>query len=145
MPTTKEKKAANKALTEAAALGQVPNCVWSNNNSACTKTWFCLSEDILGQLGKKESENFDIAGEVKMSELTFWNKHAPANRPAEAAELADMLTKLFCNMVGAVYEPGQNYASAVLAMTAILTDADKTVCELAAVVDEQHRFLKEQV
>ena len=73
----------------------------------------------------------------------FWNKDGGDNREAEAEAIADMLTKMFTNMLGATYEEGHNYASAVLAMTQILTDADKTVCELAAVVDEQHHFLNE--
>jgi hypothetical protein len=146
MPTKKEQKAANDALAAAAAPGPIANCVWSNNNLACANTWFCLGEDILGQLGKKESADFDIAGEVTMPDLTFWNKTASAaSRQAEAEELAGMLTKLFCNMIGAQYESGHNFASAVEAMTAILTDANKTVCELAAVVDEQHHFSGEPV
>ena len=139
-PTDAEKAAANKALAAAAA----PGCVWSNNNSACTKTWFCLTEEILGQLPPKASADFDVAGDVKMSELAFWNKHAPANREAEASSIADMLTKLFTNMVGATYEPGHNYGSAVPAMATVLADGDKTVCEFAAVVDEIHHFRKEK-
>lgn len=140
MPKKKSKgakTAAAAALSAASGDGAVKNCVWSNNNAACVNTWFCLSKDLMGQL----SAGFEDAGALKMSELAFWNTVAPANREIEAQAIADMLTKLFTNMIGATYEPGQNYASAVLALTAILTDADKTICELAAVVDEQHRFL----
>ena len=87
--------------------------------------------------------DFDTAETLKMSELAYWNDDAEETREIEAKAIADLLTKLFVNMVGATYESGQNYASAVLAMTKILTQADKTLCELAAVVDEQHRFLTE--
>ena len=139
MPNQNEKKAAAAALEAAASEGPVKNCVWSNNNSACTNTWFCLSKDIMGQL----DVDFKAAEMVKMSELAFWNDDAEANRDVEAKAIADMLTKLFVNMVGATYEPPHNYASAVLAMTGILTQAEKTVCELAALVDEQHHFLTE--
>lgn len=133
------KKAAAAALAAAAAPGPVKNCSWTNNNAACANTWFCLSAQVMGQL----RVGFDQAGTVKMSELAFWNKHGADNRKVEAEAIADMLTKMFTNLLGATYEPGDNYASAVLAMTQILTNADKTVCELAAVVDEQHHFLTE--
>lgn len=139
MPTKKEKAAATAALKAAAAPGPVKNCSWTNNNAACANAWFCLSKDVMGQLDVK----FDEAATVKMPELAFWNQTSPANRVAEAEAIADMLTKLFTSMLGATYEPGHNYASAVLAMTQILTDSNKTVCELAAVVDEQHRFFGE--
>jgi hypothetical protein len=138
MPTNAEKAAA-AAVAAAAAPGPVKNCSWTNNNAACANTWFCLSDKMMGQL----SVGFDDAATVKMSELAFWNKDGGDNREAEAEAIADMLTKMFTNMLGATYEEGHNYASAVLAMTQILTDADKTVCELAAVVDEQHHFLNE--
>ena len=139
MPTKNEKAAAAAALAAAASPSAVENCVWSNNNSACTNTWFCLSKDIMGQ----HDVDFDTAETLKMSELAYWNDDAEETREIEAKAIADLLTKLFVNMVGATYESGQNYASAVLAMTKILTQADKTLCELAAVVDEQHRFLTE--
>jgi hypothetical protein len=131
------KKAAAAALTAAASEGAIKNCVWSNNNAACVNTWFCLSKDLMGQLGVA----FDDAPTVKVSELAFWNSLSPGTREVEAQSIADMLTKLFTNMIGAAYEPGQNYASAVIALTSVLTNGDKTICELAAVVDEQHRFL----
>jgi hypothetical protein len=95
----------------------------------------------MGQL----TVGFDDAETIKMSELAFWNEVASDTREAEAEEIATMLTKLFTKMLGATYEPGQDMASAVLAMTQILTDAGKTVCELAAVVDEQHHFPTEQI
>ena len=140
MPTAKEKRAAKAAISAATAEGPVKNCVWSNNNAACANTWFCLSEKVMGQL----AVDFDAAETIRMSELAFWNDFAAANRKAEAEAIADQLTKMFVNLLGATYEPGHNYASAILAMTEILTDTDRTVCELAAVVDEQHRFLTEQ-
>jgi hypothetical protein len=139
MPTKKETTAAAKAIKDAAAPGPVANCVWSNNNSACTNTWFCLSKDIMGQ----HDVDFDTAETLKMSELAFWSDLAEDTRKVEARAIADMLTKLFVNMVGAEYEDGHNYASAVEAMGTILADEDKTMCELAAVVDEQHHFLTE--
>ena len=75
----------------------------------------------------------DLGAEtIKMSELAFWSKFAAQTRDTEAKAIADMLTKLFVNMVGAEYEKGHNYASAVVAMSTILSQAGKTVCELAA-------------
>ena len=143
MPIAKEKQNAAAAIKAAAAESPVKNCVWSNNNAACANTWFCLSEQLLGQLPKKASDDFKAAEMVKMTELAFWNDLAAETREAEATAITDMLTKLFTNprLLGASYEPGQNYASAVLAMKTILLDPEKTLCEFAAVVDEQFHFL----
>jgi hypothetical protein len=139
-PKLNPNKAAAAALAAAATPPLVNNCVWSNNNAACVNTWFCLSKDVLGQI----DASLDDAPMLTMTELAYWNELAgDDNRKVEAAALADILTKLFTNMVGAKYEPGQNYASAVVAMTAVLTDENKTVCELAAVVDELHHFTTE--
>ena len=139
-PKINPNKAAATALAAAAAPSPVKNCVWSNNNTACVNTWFCLSKDVLGQV----DASFDDAATLEMPDLAYWNDLAgDDNRKVEAAALADILTKLFTNMLAAKYEPGQNYASAVVAMTIVLTDADKTVCELAAVVDELHHFRSE--
>ncbi len=139
-PKTNPKNAANAALAAAAAPGPVPNCTWSNNNAACVNTWFCLSKKVLGQI----DASFADAETMKMSELAFWNDVAPGdNVDIEARALADMLTKLFTNMLGATYEPGQSYASAVESMTTMLTDRTRTICELAAVVDEVHHFTTE--
>ena len=98
-----------------------------------------------GGLVEKLGRARDDAETLQMNELAFWNDLAgPDNREVEAAALADILTKLFTNPLGARYENGQNYASAVVAMTVILTDAKKTVCELAAVIDELHNFTTER-
>ena len=86
------------------------------------------AETVIGYLSGQKSES----------------RRWPDNREIEAATLADMLTKLFTNMLGARYEDGQNYASAVVAMTLVLTDAKKTICELAAVIDELHCFTTER-
>ena len=138
MPKKDETAAAN-ALEAAAA----PGGFWSNNNTACTNTWFCLSKEILGQLPTAASKDFNKAADVAIEELAFWNKDAAATRSAEAKALAATLTNLFVNMVGAEYEQGQNFASSVIAMHAILSNGSKTVCDLAAVVDETHKFLNE--
>jgi hypothetical protein len=140
----KSKPDANKAAAAALAAAATPplinNCIWSNNNAACVNTWFCLSKKVLGQI----DASFDDAATLTMPDLAYWNDLAgDDNREVEAAALADILTKLFTNMLAAKYEPGQNYASAVVALTSVLTDADKTVCELAAVVDELHHFTTE--
>lgn len=133
-------KAAAAALNAAAAPPTIKNAVWSNNNAACVNTWFCLSAQTLGQF----DASFDDAETLQMNELAFWNDLAgPDNREVEAAALADIMTKLFTNTFGARYENGQNYASAVVAMTLVLTEPKKTVCELAAVIDELHRFTTE--
>ena len=139
MPTAKETKAANKAIAAAASPGPVPNCVWSNNNSACVNTWFYLGPDIMGQ----HNRDFEAVETLKMSQLAYWNDDAGGTREVEAKAIAQMLTRLFKNDVGAEYESGHNETSAVEAMSGILLQKDKTMCELAAVVDEVHHFLTE--
>lgn len=140
MPSVTTKKKAKKAIAAATAEGPVANCTWSNNNTACLNTWFCLSKGVLGQI----DASFEEAETMTMAQLEFFNELAPGdNLRVEAAALADVLTKLFTNVLGARYENGQNYASAVQAMATVLADAEKTICELAAVVDELHRFTTE--
>lgn len=141
MPIAKKDiKAAVKAVKAATSDGPVKNCTWSNNNAACVHTWYCLSSALLHQTNAE----LDKVETVKMKQLAFWNGVAsPEINEAEARAIADMLTKLLTNAFAAKYEAGQNYASSVVALTAILTQADKTVCELAAVVDETHHFVME--
>jgi hypothetical protein len=131
-------KAASDALTAAATPPSSPGAVWSNNNKACNKTWWWLA--FLNQIDKA----FPAAENIKMSELTFWNETSSAEaREIEAEGLADMVIKGF-RLDGAVYEPDYNYASALLAMTKTLTDANKTVSQFAAVNDELFLFFKEE-
>ena len=138
MPTAKEKKAAAEALEAAAAPGPAENCVWTNNNAACLVTWKCLGDKLLDQF--TSPLEFEDAGTVKMSELALWKNLNEETRKGEAGSMADMITKISINFFKADYEPGQNFGSAVLAIKATLLSKDKTVCELAAVVDEQHKF-----
>lgn len=138
MPAKKDQKAAAKAL----AAAKAPGPAWSDNNAACVNTWAILSNKVLGQ----HNRPFQAVGAMSMAQLPFFNKVASSSgQVLEAGAIADMMTKLFVNVLGAEYEPGQSYASAMLAMTVILKDGEKTVTDLAAVVDEQHRFLIENL
>ena len=133
MPTKKQLAAADKAVAAAAA----PGPAWSNNNVACLTTWTVLSQKILGQ----HDLPFEPVGALKMSKLPFFNGVATVgNQVLEAEAIADMIYKLAQFKLAAQPEPGHDYVSAVNAMTQILKDKDKTVAELAAVVDEVLAF-----
>ena len=138
MPTKKETKAAAAALANATAAGPVPNCTWTNNSAACLVTWKCLGDQLLSQF--TTAAKFEDAGTVQMSGLALWKNLNAETRKAEAGSMADMITKISTTFFKADYEPGQNYGSAVEAIKTILLAKDKTVCELAAVVDEQHKY-----
>lgn len=132
-PTPKARAAASKALAAAAA----PGPAWSNNNMACLAVWTIYSQKVLGQ----HDEPFDPVGELTIGELPFFNKIPTiGNQVLEAEAMADMTVKYCQHPLGADFESGQNYASSLLALAEILKDPDKTLTELAAVVDEMMAF-----
>jgi hypothetical protein len=136
MPAKKNTKAlaaAAKALTAAAA----PGPAWSNNNMACLAVWTIYSQKVLGQ----HDDPFEDVGGLKIGDLPFFNKVPTiGNQVLEAEAMADMTVKYCQHPLGADFESGQNYASAVLALTEILKDKTKTLNDLAAVVDEMMAF-----
>jgi hypothetical protein len=113
-------------------------CVWSNNHLACVNTWgFLRALDQLQAL-------FDDSKNLTMKELTFWNPAAtPEMRKMLAMSLAAQLDKMFILALRAQYEDGFDVTKAVQTMAATLTREGKTVCELAAVIDETYAFAGE--
>jgi len=115
-------------------------CIWTNNNLSCINTWAFLR--ALGEL----KAIFKNAGDLTMDQLAFWNPldSAEARRTAAMA-LASQLDRMFIMGLRAEYEPNFNRTKAVTAMTDILVQKPKTVCELAEAVNEAYRFAGEKM
>lgn len=108
---------------------------WNNNNLACLKTWIHLK--VLDQ----HNSVFWNAGELTMDQLTFWNlAGSPELRSVAAKTICTQLDNMFRLHDKAGYEEGSDIAKAVESMHAVLTDADKTVTELASVIDDNYKF-----
>ncbi len=112
---------------------------WSMNNRSCTTTWITLYR--LKQLRKIFSE----AGKMQMKDLKFFNPNLSFELlRQEASMLADMIDVVFVVGRGAVYEEGANRTQAVNMMTDILSNANSTVADFAAVNDKNYLFWNEK-
>lgn len=113
---------------------------WSNNNRACLTVWTTLV--ALGQLRK--TQVFNTAGAKTMNTLTFFGQDAAADmKEVRAKALALQMDGVFRLMRGAVYETAVKSKDAVKGMTDVLTDADKTVADLADAADDAYKFFQE--
>lgn len=113
---------------------------WNKNNLACRKTWLYLK--ILHQHNKV----FKDAGKLKMKDLQFWNDlSSPELREQQAKMMAHQFDNMFRSFDKAKYEEGSSLETAVAQMKSILTAEDKTVAELAEIVDDNYFFLGEQI
>jgi hypothetical protein len=112
---------------------------WSPNNRACKTTWFTLF--VLNQ----HQEAFPDAGELKMKDLTFYSRTADADlRKTMARDLAIAMDNNFRLIRGADFEKSVQPGAAIKDMVDVLLDEDKTMTELAAVNDDNYRFLGEK-
>lgn len=112
---------------------------WSRNNRACTTLWTTLSR--MNQI----FTNFDESGTLAMPDLTFFNPTASSTlRRQEATILADELDNIFIVGRGAQYEDGVTHDMAITATIDILTNAEKTLTDLALAVDENYLFWGER-
>lgn len=121
-------KATKKKVTRSA-------CPWSANNLSCTNTNGVLN-------GMDEiSAKFSKAKNIKMSAFAFWSDiESPNQRALSAKAVAGRLDRLFRKLLGAKYEEGYNRSSSIIKMQSVLKTRDKTVCQLAVVVDKAYRF-----
>ena len=108
---------------------------WTKNNRACTTLWTTLYN--MQQL----TTNFDESGELKMSDLTFYNVLSSSDlREQESKIIADQLDNVFRIGRGAKYEEEVDRSKAMSSMIEVLTNEDKEVKELAETVDESYLF-----
>jgi hypothetical protein len=106
---------------------------WSRNHRSCEATWTTLYALI--QLRAA----FGDAGEIPMSQLTFWTQSA-RSRDVRARALAAQMDGVFTTIRGARYEDGVQQNGAIAALSEALLTESKTVSDLAEVCDAQYRF-----
>lgn len=112
---------------------------WNRNNRACTTTWTTLR--VLDQI----DEVFKDSGDVRMSELTFWNQAASADmRKLQATTIANQMDNIFRLIRRATYEEGVTREKAVSDMVNIMANEDKTVSDLSEVIDTDYLFWGEE-
>jgi len=111
---------------------------WTDKNSACKNTWTTL-------LALKQFDClFADAGGKKMTDLAFWNKAASDEiRGINAQSLAIQMDNVLTKIRLAKYESGKNGGTAVSGIANILVGPNKTVTDLAAVIDENYLFRQE--
>lgn len=113
--------------------------IWNRNNRACTTTWTTLR--VLDQNKKV----FKDSGNVKMSELTYWNLTASADmRKLQATTLANQMDNIFRQIRRAEYEEGVTKEKAVNDMVNTLTTEEKTISHLADIIDADYLFWGEE-
>ena len=113
---------------------------WNPNNRACTTTWTTLR--VLAQTDKP----FKKSGTITMDKLTYWNAAAtPAMRKLQATTIATQMDNFFREVRGAKYEKGVAQQSAVEDSVETLTDAEKTISDLAGVCDDNYLFWGEDI
>lgn len=113
---------------------------WSNNNLAHVHTWMCLR--VLNEL--PGNTTFDVAGKLRMNELTFWSDlDSAAQQTFKANTLAAQMDNFFRLIQGAQYELDVERAMAVQALAEVLRDATKPLKKLARSADDCYRFRNE--
>ena len=76
-----------------------------------------------------------------MEDLLFFNPTLTKEElEFEAEGIADFLDIVFKNTYGGAYETGINKATAVANMVEILIDAEMTMADLAATIDDDYNF-----
>ena len=110
---------------------------WTANNPAQVDTWFSLFR--LGQTRKP----FSTAGNVTMSDLTFFNPLVGKDSlKVEATLIADTIDRVLTSW-GAQLEKNISRNTALNEMIKILLDKDKTIFDLAEKNDENYLFTNE--
>lgn len=112
---------------------------WNSDNKASNSLWFAFCHQM-DQL----NTNFDDSSDLKMNDLTFYNPLLSSTElNATASIIAVQLDNIFINSNGAFYENNVNKIKAISDMVAVLVDSNKTVKELAAVIDNDYKFWHE--
>lgn len=111
---------------------------WSKSNIACKNTWIFLR--ALGQLTKV----FKDSGNLKMTDLTFWNQTVSQElREIAAKTLVNQLDNMFRLIDKAVFEEGVTITDALNDMYETMINPEKTVADLAGIVDACYNFVGE--
>lgn len=109
--------------------------IWTSNNLACVNLWSTL------YIMKQHKKTFKKAGVLTMKDLLFYNPALTKEElEFEAEGIADFLDIVFKNTYGGSYETGINKTQAVEDMVEVLMDADMTMADLAATIDDDYNF-----
>ena len=108
---------------------------WSNNNRAHTSLWFFESYHHGNATG------FDHAKTWTCGYLTgVVAGDGPEMIASKARAHAVLLDEAFTKLYRATYEPGVTQQETTLAFETVLTDTEKTIVDLAKVVDDKLKF-----
>jgi hypothetical protein len=108
---------------------------WKIDRSACLHTW-----GVLLGLGERNGA-FSQEGASKVNTFEFWVDTDSADiRAIKAGGLAAALDVNFDLQFLARYVAGSNKAAAIAKMSAVLVSGDKTMSDLADVVEANYVF-----
>ncbi|MBL4606155.1 MAG: hypothetical protein JKY02_10995 [Flavobacteriaceae bacterium] len=111
---------------------------WNTTDAINVTIWITLKD--LKQL----KTNYGESGNLKMSDLTFYNNlSSNAERPIAAKMLAVQIDNILLDNYRCEYESGINASSAVNGMIATLSNPDKLVSDFADTCDQFYKFLTE--
>ncbi len=119
----------------AAQTGTTP---WSQRNKACRYTYIMLNIAL-----KQFEATFTKAKSIKMKQMTFWNPTAsPDLQAINAGAIATQMSKIMMASDGynSVYEEGYDYVKTHNELVGVLTSADKTVPDLALIIDKAYQI-----
>jgi len=112
---------------------------WNSNNRAHTSLWgFEIWDHAQEDVGFKEVGDWGANFIIKLAA-----GDGSQMRSDKARTHAEKLDGAFISMFRASYEQGENRTSAIIGMEKLLVDSDKTMSDLADVVDEKYKFLGE--
>lgn len=110
---------------------------WSNDNEAHVVVHGFLGGHLLHNSG------FRDAGTLKMKEMTFWHPFAEQARQAEARRIAQGLDQFIRLFAKAEFENEVQPSSAIANIESALLSPEKTMNELADLVDGIYKFKSE--
>ncbi|MCP3914527.1 MAG: hypothetical protein GY711_03095 [bacterium] len=109
---------------------------WSNKKPNCVVTWGTLA--VLGE----STRSFPTSGDVKVRRFTYWVPDEDM-RSTRARTLAVQMDNTFRNLFDTRFEDGVRKTKAIVAITGLLLEGDKTMNDLAELNDDLYRFLGE--
>ncbi|MDR3667476.1 MAG: hypothetical protein P4L35_11595 [Ignavibacteriaceae bacterium] len=108
---------------------------WDLSSRACKTTWSTLM--TLDQI----DEVFINSGTIKMADFALWNPASSAAiRQVQASTIANQMDNIFRNIRHDTYQNGIDNNKAINDIVAILIVEDKTISDLAEVINSDYIF-----
>ena len=90
------------------------------------------------------SQPFGKSGKIKMSQMAFWRPtQSDSARRSEAEALSIQIDRVFREVRGAEFEDGYTRLRTLEAVVDALTSANRTVADLASILDTHYHFWRE--